>query len=86
MVCLSIAGVFVAGMHYFVIDLPQQNAAQAPENSVDNPDMACMTICQDAFSHCMDLYYSCIGPNCGSFYDECLVEVDACMIPCDLDS
>ncbi|AGB03403.1 hypothetical protein [Methanoregula formicica] len=32
MVCLSVAGAFVAGLHYYTVDLPQQNAVQAPEN------------------------------------------------------
>ncbi len=32
MICLSIAGAFVAGVHYFAIDLPQQQKVQAPHN------------------------------------------------------
>jgi hypothetical protein len=32
MVCLSIAGSFAAGLHYFAVDLPQQKSVQAPEN------------------------------------------------------
>lgn len=32
---LAIAGSIVAGVHYFVIDLPQQNAMQPPTN--DSP-------------------------------------------------
>jgi hypothetical protein len=33
MVCLAIAGSFVAGAHYVVVDLPQQKVLTAPENS-----------------------------------------------------
>lgn len=34
MVCLSIAGAFLAGVHYFVVDQPQQGvlSAQIPDN------------------------------------------------------
>lgn len=35
-ICLSIAGVFVAGAHYYAIDLPEQKALQAPQNSITN--------------------------------------------------
>ena len=33
MVCLSIAGSIVAGLHYNAVDLPRQNALQAPSNA-----------------------------------------------------
>ncbi|MDD1694318.1 MAG: hypothetical protein LUQ71_06295 [Methanoregula sp.] len=33
-VCLAIAGTFVAGMHYFAVDLPQQKATLAPVNGL----------------------------------------------------
>jgi len=36
MVCLSIAGALVAGVHYVAVDLPQQQAVQAPTNSYDH--------------------------------------------------
>ena len=29
MICLSVAGSIIAGVHYFAVDLPQQNAAAA---------------------------------------------------------
>ncbi len=32
MVCLSVAGAFIAGVHYFAVDLPQQQNVQAPAN------------------------------------------------------
>ena len=32
MVCLSVAGVFVAGVHYVAVDQPRQQVLQAPEN------------------------------------------------------
>ena len=33
MVCLSFAGAFVAGLQYYAVDLPQQNAVKVPENT-----------------------------------------------------
>jgi archaellum component FlaG (FlaF/FlaG flagellin family) len=35
-VCLSIAGSIVAGVHYYAVDLPQQQNVQAPANSCGN--------------------------------------------------
>ena len=32
MVCLSIAGSVVAGVHYVAVDLPAQKAVQVPQN------------------------------------------------------
>jgi hypothetical protein len=32
MVCLSVAGSIVAGVHYYTVDLPQQQNVQAPAN------------------------------------------------------
>jgi hypothetical protein len=50
MVCLSIAGAFGAGVHYFVIDLPQQQKVQPPDNgSWADPD---------ALRECNRLYLS----------------------------
>jgi len=37
MVCLSVAGAFVAGVHYLAIDLPQQKSGTPPSN-------ACLTV------------------------------------------
>jgi hypothetical protein len=37
MVCLSVAGSFVAGVHYFAVDLPDQNTVQAPRNTCPYP-------------------------------------------------
>ncbi len=36
MVCLSVAGAFIAGLHYYAVDLPAQNAVQAPENTLSD--------------------------------------------------
>jgi len=84
MACLSVAGAFVAGVHYFVIDQPQQNMGPAPANSYDNFDMECMKNCQVAYSNCLDDYYACIGPNCGPIYQQCQALDYACMIPCGI--
>jgi hypothetical protein len=34
MVCLSVAGSFLAGVHYFAVDLPQQQSLAAPKNDM----------------------------------------------------
>jgi hypothetical protein len=43
MVCLAIAGSCVAGVHYYTVDLPQQQSQTAPENS--HIDTGCMDWC-----------------------------------------
>lgn len=34
MVCLAIAGSFLAGAHYYAVDLPAQNAGLPPDNGL----------------------------------------------------
>lgn len=36
MVCLALAGLCVSGAHYYVVDMPQQQNIQAPQNSNTN--------------------------------------------------
>jgi hypothetical protein len=50
MICLSIAGGFVAGVHYFAIDLPQQQKVQAPHNG--------SWVDIDGLTRCNNLYLS----------------------------
>ena len=61
MVCLSIAGAFVAGAHYYVIDVPQQKALSGypPANANGNTIEKCNT-CR---SYCpySGNYYKCLG-------------------------
>lgn len=46
MVCLSIAGAFIAGVHYAAVDLPQQNSLTAPTNAKDiTMLLACLSGC-----------------------------------------
>jgi hypothetical protein len=47
MVCLSVAGAFLAGAHYYAVDLPQQQSVQVPENT-----------CIYTYGQCKDLYYN----------------------------
>lgn len=58
MVCLALAGTFVAGAHYYAIDLPQQQNLQAPANA-ENP----MIKCQICKSNCYGEtdYYNCLS-------------------------
>lgn len=57
-VCLAIAGSIGAGVHYYAVDLPRQNAVQAPENGV-NPFYKCL-ICKSNCEGKTD-YYNCLS-------------------------
>lgn len=57
MICLSIAGSVLAGIHYYAVDLPQQKAAQAPPN-LDARGL-------------MDCIENCIIKNCGYDHAAC---------------
>jgi hypothetical protein len=75
-VCLAIAGTFVAGVHYFTIDLPQQNAMQAPQNW----DNDCEFECYVAQSSCNVQCPSYIGRReCEA---QCTAEYNTCMSTC----
>jgi hypothetical protein len=45
MVCLSIAGAFIAGVHYAAIDLPQQQSVTTPENGNEGLTR-CLAACE----------------------------------------
>ena len=57
MVCLALAGSITAGAHYYAIDIPQQNAVQAPDNSGSSA-MTC-AICKNNCKVSAD-YYDCL--------------------------
>jgi len=46
-ICLAVAGSIVAGVHYFAVDLPGQQALHAPMNG------DCLESCDDLFSQCL---------------------------------
>jgi len=71
-VCLSIAGSFVAGVHYFTVEFPQQNNVQEPGNSY------CLGICQD---DCKDAEHSCKQSGSGN----CIAESQTCMNTCIME-
>ena len=62
MVCLSIAGAFVAGAHYYVIDVPQQKALSGHPPGNTNTDI--QEKCDTCTSNCKYLdpedYYKCM--------------------------
>lgn len=79
MVCLSVAGSIVAGGHWFVVERPQQEVLQAPENSdtcagtcrmqATDCAEACpvnnlQAICVDA---CTNTYYDCTCRYCNLY-------------------
>jgi len=58
MTCLAIAGSIFSGVHYYAVDLPQQNALQAPENASGST-----TSCATCVNNCKvskDIFY-CIA-------------------------
>ncbi len=76
MICLSIAGCFVAGVHYVVVDLPAQNELlQAPTNE---DDCSCYSV------YMSDLMSNCGGsknfPYCGKIYRDIY---QSCVYECD---
>ena len=76
MICLSIAGAFVAGVHYFAIDLPQQKAVTAPANEID---VGCVHVCNQNFFSCEN---SCVGAYCNN--EQCMDDLTACETQCGL--
>jgi len=60
MFCLSVAGTFIAGVHYAAIDLPQQQSVTAPTN--DYPPDYCVSFCQSV-NNDLESYIRC--------YSEC---------------
>ncbi|MCK9632540.1 MAG: hypothetical protein M0R30_12990 [Methanoregula sp.] len=73
MVCLSVAGIVVAGAHYYAVDLPQQQAVTTPSNvwEYDNPCDLCIETCDRVMGHCVE-----------SDGNNCLAEVYACYKTC----
>ncbi|WP_292417752.1 hypothetical protein [Methanoregula sp.] len=63
MVCLSIAGAFVAGAHYYVIDVPKQKALSGYPPANVNTDT--VEKCNTCRSYCKYVdpkdYYKCWG-------------------------
>jgi hypothetical protein len=50
MVCLAAAGSFVAGAHYYAVDLPQQMHVQAPANAcIPYEENSCAKICAGTY-------------------------------------
>ncbi|NMB77778.1 MAG: hypothetical protein GYA23_01630 [Methanomicrobiales archaeon] len=63
MICLSLVGTFVAGAHYYVIDIPEQKAIAGHPPANPNTDIlekynACVsTFCYDAVG---EEYFKCL--------------------------
>jgi hypothetical protein len=76
-VCLSLAGSFVAGVHYFALDLPQQNALPAPVNGqICFDKMSCLPADDPGIlDRCMDSW-------CPNHWDPDAQE--ACWAECEL--
>ena len=62
MVCLSIVGAFVAGAHYYVIDVPQQKALseQTPANANSDTREKCDS-CMNNCVYAVTNYYQCLS-------------------------
>lgn len=63
MICLSIAGAFVGGAHYYAVDLPQQKAVAGHPPANANSDIA--EKCNTCRSYCNylpnDEKYKCLS-------------------------
>ncbi|PKL70482.1 MAG: hypothetical protein CVV30_03775 [Methanomicrobiales archaeon HGW-Methanomicrobiales-1] len=60
-ICLSVAGTLAAGVHYALIDLPQQQDVKVPVNS------ACSYAMFDSCARYGDMCYECIALGETSF-------------------
>ena len=72
-ICLSVAGAFVAGVHWYAIDLPLQESLQAPSNSIGGSDVsACIAQCDAQAQECYQRYetIACTVQN-GVCVDNC---------------
>ena len=95
MVCLSFAGAFVAGLQYYAVDLPQQNAVKVPENTSPSAMqqkcidklISIMERCQgvaltsELYRAC-DRAISCVSPACYAPTDD---EIQTQMMSCGGD-
>ena len=76
MVCLSVAGTCIAGVHYYAIDLPQQQNLQAPTNGM----MTCSASCDAQYYACIP---SCKGSsNMASCRSRCESDYSTCKASC----
>lgn len=62
MVCLSVGGAFVAGAHYYVVDLPQQTALSGypPVNANSDMKEKCDTCMNNCVYDGKSNYYECL--------------------------
>jgi len=62
MVCLAIAGSIIGGLHYYAVDLPNQEYVQAPTNSntCAYHTKWCEQICTPLALNSRDNYYACL--------------------------
>nr|WP_321352175.1 hypothetical protein [uncultured Methanoregula sp.] len=62
MIFLALAGSIIGGLHYYSVDLPHQNAVQAPtnSNSCSDPPKWCAQVCYPVALNSRDAYYACL--------------------------
>ena len=69
MIFLSVAGTVFAGVQYFAVDLPQQQAVTMPTNALDNSNT-----CYSCYSTCDRILEGCVlsgGRFCSERYNAC---------------
>jgi hypothetical protein len=77
--CLAIAGSFIAGVHYFALDLPQQQQIRTPENWISISSV-CIHTCNNG---CRARYDACMAtPKGHSETNICAVQEDTCYASC----
>ena len=69
MVFLSVAGTVFAGIQYFAVDLPQQQAVPLPTNALEssNSCASCFNTCDLILEHCV----MSGGRSCTERYNAC---------------
>jgi hypothetical protein len=76
--CLAIAGSFIAGVHYFALDFPQQQQIRTPENDISGSTCTntCNNECANQFDACMT------SPDGHSMSGTCAASDFACYEAC----
>jgi hypothetical protein len=69
MFCLALAGTIIAGVHYYVVDLPAQKAVQPPDNNW------CYDQCNTAYFNCVSLERS-VASTCTNKRDSCMKDCE----------
>jgi len=80
MICLSVAGSFAAGIHWYAVDLPTRQEVQVPVNNENDDAIACKKACDATDLHC-EYYCNRYDEGCR---DRCISAWAKCLKTCGL--